>query len=103
MRVLKGMKDEPKKCEPLLRQVIPSFLHAIRREFLLTTDQSLREALLEQLTVVVLVVRGSIKQYMPHLIAEIRQLWQVNLKQILQLVQALAGALGEDFKVSSDI
>ena len=33
------------------------------------------------------------------LIAEMRQLWQANLKHVLQLVQALSGALGEDFNV----
>ena len=63
-----------------------------------TADTASCNAVLEQLTILVLLVRGHMRPWLPATFSIIRELWPACLPMSLRFVEAVASALGDEAK-----
>jgi len=85
------------KCVPFLPQIIPTFLYVMRNN-----EESVRNALFQQLGVLATIVKQSISPYLGDIFEMIHEYWNDSSllsDQILGLVEVVASALKDDFKV----
>ncbi|PFX15507.1 Serine/threonine-protein kinase mTOR, partial [Stylophora pistillata] len=87
------------KCVTYLSQIMPSFLNVIR-----TCDSSFREFVLQQLGVLISIVKQHIRNYLDEIFGLIKQYWILNSPMqttIILLVEQIVTALGGEFKPCS--
>ncbi|XP_027052994.1 serine/threonine-protein kinase mTOR [Pocillopora verrucosa] len=85
------------KCVTYLSQIMPSFLNVIR-----TCDSSFREFVLQQLGVLISIVKQHIRNYLDEIFGLIKQYWILNSPMqttIILLVEQIVTALGGEFKI----
>ncbi|EEB07626.1 phosphatidylinositol kinase Tor2 [Schizosaccharomyces japonicus yFS275] len=84
------------RCAPFLSQIIPEFLSIMR-----TCPANILEFYFQQLSILVLIVRQHIRNFLPDVFKLIRDFWDsgsVLQLTILSLVESLAKALQGEFK-----
>eukprot|EP00762_Andalucia_godoyi_P003296 ANDGO_06658.mRNA.1 Serine/threonine-protein kinase TOR2 len=80
---------------PFLPKVLPPFLFLIRS----TGDVSLRQSLLQQLGLLVSIVKHHIRNFLNDILVLVQEMWHKNvLIQMVSLVEEIANALHEEFK-----
>ncbi|XP_015759867.1 PREDICTED: serine/threonine-protein kinase mTOR-like [Acropora digitifera] len=85
------------KCVTYLAQIMPSFLNVIR-----TCDPSFREFVLQQLGVLISIVKQHIRSYLDEIFGLIKEYWILNSPMqttIILLVEQIVTALGGEFKI----
>lgn len=84
------------KCVPYLAQVLPSLLENVR-----SANNNLREFLLQQLVILVEIVRQHIITYMNDIFKLIKEFWTNNTplqSTLINLIEQIAIALGGEFR-----
>ncbi|XP_071946239.1 serine/threonine-protein kinase mTOR-like [Antedon mediterranea] len=85
------------KCVQFLPQIMPTYLSVIR-----TCDSGIREFLLQQLGMMISIVRQHIRNYLDEIFALIKEFWTLNSliqNTIIWLVEQIVIALGGEFKL----
>lgn len=82
------------KCTTFLPQVVPAFLDVLRRG-----DTVLRESVLRELGNLVVLVRQHIRPHLDDLFRILRAFWPASLEHVLRLVENIASALQDEFKL----
>lgn len=81
-------------CVPFISDVIPSFIAVIR-----SSEPTFREFLFQQLCKLVCITQQHIRDFLEDIFQLIKQYWSINQETLIQLVEEIAQALGDEFKV----
>lgn len=81
-------------CVPFISDVIPSFIAVIR-----SSESTFREFLFQQLCKLVCITQQHIRDFLEDIFQLIKQYWSINQETLIQLVEEIAQALGDEFKV----
>eukprot|EP01132_Coremiostelium_polycephalum_P002833 gene2833-3519_t len=83
------------KCIPFLPQIMPPFLQVTN-----SCESGFREFLFQQLSSLVSIVKQNIRDYLGDVFKLIEKFWKSNaLVPIINLVEEISNALGDEFKV----
>ena len=81
-------------CVPFISDVIPSFIAVIK-----SSEPTFREFLFKQLCKLVSITQCHIREFLEDIFQLIKQYWSINQETLIQLVEEIANALGDEFKI----
>lgn len=81
-------------CVPLISDVIPSFIAVIK-----SSEPEFREFLFKQLCKLVYIIQHHIQDFLEDIFQLIKQYWSINQETLINLVEEIAVALGDEFRI----